>query len=88
MGFPKMGDPNSWMVYNGESNEEWMIWGYPNLPKAPYIYKRVESMIDPEIGWFPMANDQLCGSVYHPHAIALAVHMTWAFPGLPAVAGR
>jgi len=40
-----------------------MIWGYPNLPNAPYIYKRVESMIDPpEIGWFPMANDRLCGS--------------------------
>jgi hypothetical protein len=26
-----MGYPDSWMVYNGKSYENWMIWGAPIL---------------------------------------------------------
>ena len=36
-GFPKIGVPNSWMVFVRE-NPNWMTGGYPCVRKPPYFY--------------------------------------------------
>jgi len=47
LGFPSMGVSNSWMVYNGNPMNLWMIRGYPYFRKPPYWGFCAET----NIGW-------------------------------------